>query len=182
MKLEQVRDWLRGGEANEGRLSVDDATLKSMADAIDAHLTTPPEIPVSAGEAVAWVHRASEDNIISARNKADIAKLEGIRGEAAKAWDKPLYATPPPPAGFRVVTDASARTAFNDGVLLALQVLNAAGNGGDAHYMELLKCVDHRELLQRASDEEMLDLTDIEKWIAYGIETRSLAAHDAGGV
>ncbi|HVI55439.1 MAG TPA: hypothetical protein VM621_10345 [Luteibacter sp.] len=137
------------------------------------------ETPVSAGEPVAYRYRHADElgkwMVFQSRARAEALAESGLVVE-------PIYATPPPPAGFRVAPESAVRNAFNDGVLLALQVLNAAGNGGDAHYMELLKCVDHRELLQRARDEEMLDLTDIEKWIAYGIETRRLAAHDAGGV
>ena len=79
----------------------------------------------------------------------------------------------------QAVPDGLAKDAFHDGVLLALQVLNSAGNGGDAQYMELLGCVDHRDLLARARQEDMLDLTDIEKWIAYGIEVDRLTANVA---
>lgn len=54
---------------------------------------------------------------------------------------------------------------FSDGVLLALQVLNAGGDYMNAHYEELLNCTGERGLIERAVAEDLLELTGLGKLI-----------------
>jgi hypothetical protein len=54
--------------------------------------------------------------------------------------------------------------AFYDGVILALQVLNAGGDTGCAHYEELVHCCGLEALVKRATEEEMMELSGLSEY------------------
>lgn len=58
-----------------------------------------------------------------------------------------------------------ARTdAFYDGVILALQVLNAGGDCGNANYDELVNCCGLDALTKRARAEGMMRISGLDKY------------------
>lgn len=57
--------------------------------------------------------------------------------------------------------DRTEMDAFHDGVLLALQVLNASGDCGNANYQELVNCCGMDALVARAKGEDMLELSGL---------------------
>lgn len=58
------------------------------------------------------------------------------------------------------------RDAFHDGVILALQVLNASGDCGNADYTELVNCCGVGNLVKRATHEDMMELSGLDKYTA----------------
>lgn len=64
-----------------------------------------------------------------------------------------------------VALDDVRDDAFNDGVILALQVLTAGGDCGSAHYVELLNCCDVGALVRRAVAEEMMELSGLNRYL-----------------
>lgn len=55
---------------------------------------------------------------------------------------------------------------FSDGVILALQVLNAGGDFMSNHYAEILNAGDEQKLIDRATADDMLVLSGLDKLIA----------------
>lgn len=55
---------------------------------------------------------------------------------------------------------------FSDGVILALQVLTSAGDGGGVSYKELLESSDKEKVTARAKNQNMLELSGLEKYLS----------------
>lgn len=125
-----------------------------LAMALQAHLTTPPEIPVSAGGAV---------GILSIDNFRDCRSMQNVQfdytGDLPVGTHK-LYATPPPPAGFRVVP-----VEFGDDFIDAM--------------CEVV-CVEAGESFSALDNFTKGCLRDTQRKALQAAIT--VAAHDAGGV
>lgn len=117
MTLEQVRDWHRQW-AKDSNIRGEYLIHIAMADAIDAHLTTPPEIPVSAGEAVAVF---SIDHTHKNQSHVTLGFTDDARCLAfIKALQRDhVVIQQPPPAGFRVVPVEETDGVPTGGFLLA---------------------------------------------------------------
>jgi hypothetical protein len=70
--------------------------------------------------------------------------------------------------GVVAATRKAYNDGFSDGVLLALQVLNSAGNFGGADYEELVNCAGKQQLLERAKAQGMVRLSGIGRWVREG--------------
>lgn len=72
--------------------------------------------------------------------------------------------------------ERATKDAFHDGVILALQVLNAGGDMGSAHYVELVNCCGLDELASRATDEDMMELSGLAAYVLDSRVVRKRAA------
>jgi len=61
---------------------------------------------------------------------------------------------------------------FSDGVLLALQVMHAAGNTGGHDYVELLRAADKDAVIKRARNECMLRITGLSQYLKESAHDR----------
>lgn len=108
------------------------------------------------GEPIALVMHGSDDyndeGCMAANADLIAAAVNFLRGPALAA----------------LVEDASRERdeGFSDGVILALQVMNAAGDGGGVHYVELLETADAEKVIARAKEEEMMELSGLADYVA----------------
>ncbi len=65
------------------------------------------------------------------------------------------------------ITMSDTDNAFYDGVILGLQVMNAAGDCGDTSYVELLNSAGLDQVVKRARAEGMMRLSGLDKHMRY---------------